>query len=137
MAAIEVQTAGTLDHFQHGSGDVGKQGSSCGIVKLSNGIAGKRAGFNLSITCQHIGGDKFRRTAMAATVLHIRRANIPQPFEFTGRGSGETKRLPESITLLRVSVFNVEILAHFAEFAKETQDVNVFVVLGVVLFFFF
>ncbi|KHG15833.1 hypothetical protein F383_02992 [Gossypium arboreum] len=58
MAAIEVQTAGTLDHFQHGSGDVGKQGRSCGIVKLSNGTAGKRVGFNLSFHCQHIGGDK-------------------------------------------------------------------------------
>ncbi|MBA0746513.1 hypothetical protein Gogos_009022, partial [Gossypium gossypioides] len=128
MAAIEVQTARTLDHFQHGSGDVGKQGRSCGIVKLSNGTAGKRVGFNLSFHCQHIGGDKFKRTAMAATVLHIRRANIPQPFEFTGRGSCERKRLPESIALLRVSVFDVEILAHSAEFAKETQDVNIFVV---------
>ncbi|KAG8493138.1 hypothetical protein CXB51_010515 [Gossypium anomalum] len=39
MAAIEVQTARTLDHFQHGSGDVGKQGRSCGIVQLSNGTA--------------------------------------------------------------------------------------------------
>ncbi|KAH1064197.1 hypothetical protein J1N35_029184 [Gossypium stocksii] len=136
MAAIEVQTARTLDHFQHGSGDVGKQGRSCGIVKLSNGTAGKRVGFNLSFHCQHIGGDKFNRTAMAATVLHIRRANIPQPFEFTGRGSCERKRLPESIALLRVSVFDVEILAHSAEFAKETQDVNIFVVLGVVLFLF-
>ncbi|PPR99340.1 hypothetical protein GOBAR_AA21324 [Gossypium barbadense] len=58
MAAIEVQTARTLDHFQHGSGDVGKQGRSCGIVKLSNGTAGKRVGFNLSFHCQHIGGDK-------------------------------------------------------------------------------
>ncbi|KAG4148819.1 hypothetical protein ERO13_D05G307832v2 [Gossypium hirsutum] len=104
MAAIEVQTARTLDHFQHGSGDVGKQGRSCGIVKLSNGTA--------------------------ATVLHIRRANIPQPFEFTGRGSCERKRLPESIALLRVSVFDVEILAHPAEFAKDTQDVNIFVVSG-------
>ncbi|MBA0776145.1 hypothetical protein Gotri_011187 [Gossypium trilobum] len=130
MASIEVQTARTLDHFQHGSGDVGKQGRSCGIVKLSNGTAGKRVGFNLSFHCQHIGGDKFKRTAMAATVFHIRRANIPQPFEFTGRGSCERKRLPESIALLRVSVFDVEILAHSAEFAKETQDVNIFVVTG-------
>ncbi|KAL4333493.1 hypothetical protein GQ457_07G017640 [Hibiscus cannabinus] len=125
MAAIGIQNPPPLGIIHHPSVDPGDKGSNSGFDKISHGAFSEGTGSGLPVFCERFGGDQFDRSSMAATVLHLRRPNLSQPVEFSGRrSSGHRERLPEPCTVLRLSMFHLEILAHPAKFAKEAQEVE-------------
>ncbi|KAK8495740.1 hypothetical protein V6N12_073070 [Hibiscus sabdariffa] len=131
LAAIGIQNPPPLGIIHHSSVDPRDKGSNSGFDKIRHGAFSQGTRSRLPVFCERFGGDQFDRSSMAATVLHLRRPNLSQPFEFSGRrSSGHRERLPEPCTVLRLSMFDFEILAHPAKFAKEAQEVNKFVVLA-------
>ncbi|KAK8986766.1 hypothetical protein V6N11_010311 [Hibiscus sabdariffa] len=131
LAAIGIQNPPPLGIIHHSSVDPRDKGSNSGFDKIRHGAFSQGTRSRLPVFCERFGGDQFDRSSMAETVLHLRRPNLSQPFEFSGRrSSGHRERLPEPCTVLRLSMFDFEILAHPAKFAKEAQEVNKFVVLA-------